>query len=339
MFRVFHSSTADGVWQQMADAFRGGEFETGRGSRAGMNSEILHAAVSISDPRQRWVHSRRPAINIAFALAEIIWIVQGRNDAAFLNFFNKGLPQFAGDGIVYHGAYGHRLRTVFGFDQLERAFLALKNNPTSRQIALQFWHPSLDFPDQSGQAAAPDIPCNVSSLLKVRDGRLEWLQIMRSNDVFRGFPYNVVQFTALQEILAGWLGLRLGEYHHISDSLHVYDETAENIRGSARVQETRNSDELAVSRDLSKASFDTLERLVERIIDPSSNEEDLVGNLSPALTGTFKDIALVLCAEACRRKKNNLSLVEKVISRCSSTVFCRLYDRWLERTARKTQRL
>ena len=35
---------------------------------------------------------------------------------------------------------------------------------------------------------------------KVRQGKLEWSQIMRSNDVLLGMPYNFIQFTGLQEI-------------------------------------------------------------------------------------------------------------------------------------------
>ena len=60
-------------------------------------------------------------------------------------------------------------------------------------------------------------------MLKVRDGALEWTQILRSNDVFRGLPYNFVQFTMMQEIMAGWLNLRVGSYNQLSDSLHIYD--------------------------------------------------------------------------------------------------------------------
>ncbi len=46
---------------------------------------------------------------------------------------------------------------------------------------------------------------------------------MRSNDHFRGLPHNLIQFTTVQEVLAGWLGISLGSYHHYSDSLHVYE--------------------------------------------------------------------------------------------------------------------
>jgi thymidylate synthase len=57
----------------------------------------------------------------------------------------------------------------------------------------------------------------------IRDNRLEWLQIMRSNDLIWGTPVNFVQFTCLQEIMAGWLGVNVGNYVHLSDSLHVYE--------------------------------------------------------------------------------------------------------------------
>jgi len=75
-----------------------------------------------------------------------------------------------------------------------------------------------DFPDEEGRPASQDILCNVLSMLKIRDGRLEWTQVMRSNDLFRGVPYNFVQFTVLQEVIAGWLGLEVGAYDHVSDS-------------------------------------------------------------------------------------------------------------------------
>ena len=97
MFRVFDAATADELWQQVAAAFRDGEGVT-QGSRIGPTQEIMHAALCIRDPRQRWIMSRRPAMSPAFAVAEVVWIVTGRQDSAFLNYFNPGLPRHAGDG-------------------------------------------------------------------------------------------------------------------------------------------------------------------------------------------------------------------------------------------------
>ena len=85
----------------------------------------------------------------------------------------------------------------------------------------------LDFPSDNGLPVADDIPCNICSMLKVRNGRLEWSQIMRSNDIFLGLPHNFVQFMTLQEVLAGWIGIEPGTYTHFADSLHLYEKNAE----------------------------------------------------------------------------------------------------------------
>lgn len=183
---------------------------------------MLHATLRISDPRQRWVLSRSPAINPAFAIAEAFWILSGRDDARFLNFWNPVLPRYAGNGVIYHGAYGKRLREVFGLDQIERAIDALSSTPNSRQVVLQIWDPRIDLPCIDGSPTAPDIPCNICSILKIRNNRLEWLQIMRSNDIFLGTPYNFVQFTIIQEYVAGCVGVEVGDFILIADSLHAY---------------------------------------------------------------------------------------------------------------------
>ena len=56
------------------------------------------------------VVSRKRPLNVAFALAEVVWIMTGRRDLKFLKFWNRRLPRFVGPGPELHGAYGHRLR-------------------------------------------------------------------------------------------------------------------------------------------------------------------------------------------------------------------------------------
>ena len=209
MFHAFEADTADETWRAIADEFRGGRV-AGQASRAGSTRELLHAAISISRPRERWISSRNPPINPAFAMAEIIWIVTGRNDSWFLSYFNRKFPEFVGDGPTLHGAYGYRLRRHLELDQLSRAYHTLASNPDSRQVVLQIWDGTVDLPHPDGHPRAQDIPCNVLSMLKVRENKLHWTQIVRSNDFFLGLPYNLIQFTTLQEIIAGWLEVEVG---------------------------------------------------------------------------------------------------------------------------------
>ena len=223
MISVFNGSSADNVWMQLAREFQRPGVARVQGSQKGETKEILHVAISISDPKQRWVMSRRPALNPAFALAEVVWIMNGRRDLAFLNFWNTKYQDFVGPGPELHGAYGYRLRRHLGRDQLERAYQVLDHNSDTRQVVLQIWDSRIDMPKPDGTPVSKDVPCNVISMLKVRDGKLEWSQIIRSNDLFLGLPHNLVQFTSLQEIVAGWLNIECGTYNQISDSMHIYE--------------------------------------------------------------------------------------------------------------------
>ena len=335
MFQLFQSPTADGLWRQVASVLEGGAAHE-QASRIGTTREILHASLCVEDPRQRWVCSRQPALNVAFALAEVVWMVRGRNDAAFLNYFNTKLAYYAGDGATYHGAYGERLRAAFGFDQLERAYQALTNNPDNRQTILQFWDPRQDFPNSLGRAVAADIPCNVSALLKVRNQRLEWVQIMRSNDLHLGLPHNLVQFTCLQEILAGWLGLEPAAYHHFSDSLHLYEKDVGKFQMSTVAPTlATNTERLSLPKAESDRAFTALETAIECIITPSASFKvvALLAEAEAELPTAFGNWLRVFCAEAVRRR-GETNLARDLIAGCTSETLRQLYAAWLGRVTR-----
>ena len=334
MFRQFEGPTADHVWQQMAQSFRVGQQVRGQPGRGGEAKEILHAAISIADPTQRWVMSRQPPLNVAFAIAEVVWIMTGRFDLAFLQAWNSRLREFVGPKPRRHGAYGYRLRRHLGMDQMERAVEALSFNPDTRQVALQIWDSSIDLPLSDGRPSDPDIPCNVLSLLKVRDSRLEWLQIVRSNDLFLGVPYNFVQFTCLQEIMAGWLNIGCGAYHQVSDSLHVYERDEVNVLASDPLPEVpRNTDSLAVPRELSERAFGELGLKIEQMIAPGLQRDELQGilvwNETPK---AFQNMLAVLVAEAARRHRwPDISAM--AMSACTNPAYLNLWNRWLTRVS------
>jgi len=270
-------------------------------------------------------------VNLAFALAEVVWIVTGRNDSGFLNYFNSQLPQFAGICDTYHGAYGHRLRHRFGIDQLRRAFEILRKKPHSRQVVLQIWDGRIDLPDEGGNETNSDVPCNVISMLKVRNGKLEWTQVLRSNDLFRGLPYNVVQFTSLQEILAGWLDLQVGSYNQLSDSLHIYQRDFKQIDASFTCHPQPNTDSLAHPRTESEGAFAEIATKVEQIISPTARSTDLIETaLGSSLSIPFKNIVLVLTAEGLRRR-GSVESANEVISGCTNPVYRQMFSQWINR--------
>jgi thymidylate synthase len=329
MFLTFDCLSANEAWLQAANRFSSDAFGRIQSSRSGDTIELLHVGLSIAEPLQRWVISRNPPINPAFALAEVIWIFAGRNDSGFLNYFNSGLPKFAGSTTSYPGAYGFRLRRQHGLDQLVRAYEALRQNPTTRQVVLQIWDARSDLPDSLGVPASADVPCNVTSILKIRDNKLEWLQIMRSNDLMRGLPYNLVQFTTLQEVLSGWLGVQVGTYNHISDSLHVYSSEAEWLNDTESTKAARNTDSLAFPKMESDTAFGELERACEHIIDAKTSSNALKNLLMETqLPAGFKNILRVLCAEGARKRKC-LDLGEEIMEGCTNSALVQVWKRWV----------
>ncbi len=331
MFKVLNAKTADSVWLKSADLFLKGDDAVSQSSRAGSTVEILNAALCLEDPRQRWVASREPAINPAFAIAEVVWILSGSNKAVLPNYFNPVLPKFAGFDTKYHGAYGYRIRNHFGFDQLESAFNALNSNRDTRQVVLQIWDANVDLPREKGLPLSQDIPCNINSMLKVRDGRLEWTQIMRSNDLVRGFPHNVVQFTTLQEILAGWLNVDVGHYNHYSDSLHVYESDLEGLHSAGQKTFPLNLDNLSVEKLVSQRAIDALIEICSKCCEAKVSGKELLGSLrSLTIPKPYKNLALILGADALRRRKANKEM-EEALSQCSNECLTFLFRRWRER--------
>ena len=158
MLHAFRFENADECWLALARELLCNPESQIQDGRGGPTKELLHVGFSIANPRERWIVSREPALNPAFAIAEVIWIINGRNDARFLNYFNRSLPKYAGNTESYPGAYGHRLCKHFGQNQLSRVYEALNANKGSRQAVLQIWAPEIDMPNADGNATSQDIP-------------------------------------------------------------------------------------------------------------------------------------------------------------------------------------
>jgi len=339
---TFLGRTADQVWQQLYQAtMPAGGTSRIQSSRAGDTLELLHVAFEIQEPVERWVVSRRPAVNPAFAIAEAISLLAGNNKASVLNFWNSQLPKFAGDGTIYPGAYGYRLRHQFGFDQLRRAYEALAANPDSRQVVLQIWDVTSDLPEEDGLPRSMDVPCNLCSILKVREDRLEWTQIMRSTDIHRGLPYNVVQFTLIQEIMAGWLGVKVGSYHHWSDSLHAYCDALRTFSCEPCIDFPRSTDSLATGITQGEIILAELFQRLVALSEPTLSESR-VGRLSimPDVPIGYGNLLRILGAESARRRGYS-EVANEIVSACTNPQLVHTWTAWSRRSKphRRPQRV
>lgn len=209
-------------------------------------------------PTQRVLFSPLRNANPFFHLMESLWMLAGRNDVAFPQFFNKKFGDYSDDGFTVHGAYGYRWRTMFGMDQIAHIVDELGAKPQSRRAVLQMWSAFGDLtPIQVkeyntelaalvGGINSRDIPCNTHAYFEVRNHKLNMTVCNRSNDVIWGaYGANAVHFSMLQEYIARQLHLDVGLYTQFSNNFHVYtdiynEETLEKLADEAAVTDYYN---------------------------------------------------------------------------------------------------
>ena len=75
MIKFIEGKTANEVWKNAANMLL--TQENTLSGRTGDVFELLHTIISIENPRQKWVYDRIPPISIGFALAELVWIMNG----------------------------------------------------------------------------------------------------------------------------------------------------------------------------------------------------------------------------------------------------------------------
>ncbi|MEV0898187.1 thymidylate synthase [Actinoplanes sp. NPDC049802] len=208
------SASANGLYAAVChEVLQQGHFAAPRGMAT---TEVLGAHLCLTQPRRRFIDVP-PArlLNPAFAVAEALWILSGSDDP-WIFTYNRSLAQYADDGRL-QGAYGPRMRRWQGeVDQLDYVRRLLTRDPDSRQAVIQLYDPQRDT------TGTRDVPCTLNYRFFVRRGRLDMHTTMRSNDVWLGLPYDLFTATLIQELMAGWLGVELGSYHHHVDSLHLY---------------------------------------------------------------------------------------------------------------------
>lgn len=200
--------------------------------QATRNGNALVSPVPITTvyqrPDERVVFHQKRDANPFFHLFESFWMLNGNNDVESLNFFSKNIAQFSDDGKTFHGAYGHRWRYHFGFDQINQIIKNLIGNKSCRRQVLQMWDSKSDLIDPG-----KDVPCNLMIVFQVdpeKKNHLNMTVFNRSNDMVWGaYGANAVHMSYLHEYVASFSGMKLGVYYQVSNNFHIYDFTYHKV--------------------------------------------------------------------------------------------------------------
>jgi len=239
--RLYQADNANSLYKKLlVDIIANGRIVNPRGQ----TTRDLGTVVSIINrPRQRLLSCFSRVLNPFMLTAEIVWICAGRGDIKFITYFCKDLDKFSDSGFNnFNGAYGQRIRRyginraghtcikfwdVHGgengfreFDQLRDIIKKLKKDKDTRQAVITLHNPIFDRAEVDTQ----DRPCNITSMIKIIDNKLQWHQVVRSNDCNLGlYNANIYQWSFIQEYVASCLGIDVGELLFFSDSLHLYE--------------------------------------------------------------------------------------------------------------------
>ena len=180
--------------------------------------EELFARNVLLNPRSRGIMSEARSTDLWYAFGELFWYLSRSQYLVDIQYYSPSIGKYSDDGITLNSAYGYVMGEKYG-DQIGQAIRVLRLDRDSRQSIIVLRHPNEVFDETT-----KDQICTIALQLFIRNEKLHMGTVMRSNDLFVGFVFDVFCFTMIQEFIAACLGVEVGPYTHISNSLHIYSQ-------------------------------------------------------------------------------------------------------------------
>ena len=153
-----------------------------------------------------------------------------------LNKFNKWIypspiqikdSMFGKDPHIseYYYNYGQRAFNFNGINQIDNYIIPLlRKNPTSKRAIVVFSDPLKDSFVERKQ-----IPGLVMMNFNIRNGKINTTMVIRSSDMFHGWPANIAQAYFITEYLSKELNYPIGTLSTVSISAHIFEEQFQDI--------------------------------------------------------------------------------------------------------------
>ncbi len=264
----------------------------------------------ITNPRARFVTIPERKWNPILPFAESLWLATGRNDLNFIGHYLENMKNFSDDGLFLRGGYGPRLRKYNGIsddykinsstfshklstlrktelDQFDYVLKVFAKDENTRQAIITIGDPPKDCFEENGVLkSTKDYPCTrlLHFQKQANSNKLNLTVYMRSNDILWGASaVNIFNYTLIQEYFSHILGFEVGDYYHISNCFHFYENFTEqliNIAASNEVSEEYYNYEM---------NFNSLENFDSLLLRLSSEETKLRENKHHGTIIDFED--------------------------------------------------
>lgn len=165
-------------------------------------------------------------LNARYAVEEFLWYIRGdKYDTSIEQHATmwKKLRQPDESFFSNYGHYIFKKMTPDGVSAFKFAFEQLQRNTGSRRAAIPLLETKHCFHDNT------DMVCTYAIQFFIRNGYLNMIVFMRSNDAIYGLTNDAFCFAMLHRLMyialkrVCYPDLRLGAYTHIAGTLHVYE--------------------------------------------------------------------------------------------------------------------
>ena len=185
----------------------------------GCKKELVNANLVLLDPTRNTMCDCKRKMSLRYAIGELLWYQSRSNRCKTIAPFSKFWEHLADDGEHVNSNYGWCIHDKFGFDQWDMVKRILLVDRDSRQAVLHIKEARNII-----ESPTKDLNCTIALQFVLRNGKLDLITTMRSNDIWLGLPYDVFNFTCMQIQMAMELGVEIGTYYHNVGSLHMYDK-------------------------------------------------------------------------------------------------------------------
>lgn len=177
--------------------------------------EKINIGFCLTDPK----NNRNNRSNYKYAEEFFNWMISGdtnlSNKLEELNPFAKRFLDTSDLPENFSSTYGWKIK-----DQLPHIIKELKRDSETRRAYINIL--LNDDKIILGAKTTHEYPCTIGIQLLIREEKLIMIVNMRSNNVFTVLPYDVYNFTELQNYISGQLNIKMGSYYHQVNSLHFF---------------------------------------------------------------------------------------------------------------------
>lgn len=178
---------------------------------------------------------------IKTGIREILWIYQ-KQDSSLITARNL-MVNWWDNWNIGNDTIGQRYgATVRKYNLMDKLLKGLTEDPFGRRHIINLYQYS-DFEETNGL-----YPCAYETIWSVRKVNgvynLDLTLIQRSNDYLVAGAINKIQYLALQMMVAGHCGYKVGKFCHLTQNVHIYD------RHFAALEELLNREPLYIQPKL-----------------------------------------------------------------------------------------